>query len=161
MPRFSQAASVAGPKEPAGSRRRLGSTNLRRDGRKRGFGLLAIVGMIGEGPSHDEQTPLIHGHLRVIILLEARMRRAFHDARLRVGRVVLVAIARSWGRWGWWATTRATSRGALPLLALRQLGLILHLLGCRTLLGASFQHGFGHSPPHQAILAPRHLVAHH
>src|SRR5258706_13225815 len=57
--------------------RRIGSTNLGRDGRKRGFGFLAIVGMIGEGPSHDEQTPLIHGHLRVVILLEARMRRAF------------------------------------------------------------------------------------
>src|SRR5260221_8915798 len=135
--------------------RRIGSTNLGRDGRQRGFGFLAIVGMIGEGPSHDEQTPLIHGHLRVVILLEARMRRAFHDARLRVGIVVLVAVARSWGRWGRWATTRATSRRARTLLALRQLGLILRLLGCRTLLDASFQHGVGHSRPHHALLTPR------
>src|SRR5229473_1783468 len=64
--------------------RRIWSTNLGRDGRQRGFGFLTIVGMIGEGPSHDEQTRLIHGHLRVVILLEASMRRAFHDARLRV-----------------------------------------------------------------------------
>src|SRR6266849_7229601 len=117
--------------------------------------------MIGQGPSHDEQTRLIHRHLRVIILLEARMRRASHDARLRVSEVVLVAVARSWHRWGRWATTRATSRHAFPLLALRHPSLILRLLGCRTLLGASFQHRFGLRQPCQAILAPRNLVAHH
>src|SRR5437016_12501919 len=66
-------------------RRRLGSTDRRWNGGERGFSFLAIIGMIGEGPSHDEQTGLIHRHLRVIILLEARMGRAFHDARLRVG----------------------------------------------------------------------------
>ena len=49
------------------------------------FGFLRVVGMIGEGPSYDEQTPLIHGHLRVVILLKAGICRIFHDARLRVG----------------------------------------------------------------------------
>src|SRR6266566_2305317 len=44
-----------------------------------------IVRMIGEGISHDEQAALIHGHLRVIILLKTSVRRIFHDARLRVG----------------------------------------------------------------------------
>src|SRR5712692_11869051 len=102
--------------------RRIGSTNLGRDGRQRGFGFLAIVGMIGEGPSHDEQTPLIHGHLRVVILLEARMRRAFHDARLRVSEVVLITGACSWHRWGRWAATRPPPRRVLPLRTLRQLG---------------------------------------
>src|SRR5207249_4165155 len=125
------------------------------------FGFLAIVGMIGQGPSHDEQTGLIHRHLRVVVLLEARMRRAFHDARLRIGEVVLVAVARSWGWWGRWATTRSPSRRALPLLALRQLVLILRLLGCRTLGGASFQYRFGLRQSRQAILAPCDLIAHH
>ncbi len=74
-----------GAKVASIQRRRLGRADLRWNGRQRGFGFLAIVGMIGQGPSHDEQTFLIHRHLRVIILLEARMRRAFHDARLRVG----------------------------------------------------------------------------
>src|SRR2546421_8208112 len=142
-------------------RRRLGRTDLRWNGRERGFSFLAIVGMIGEGPSHDEQTGLIHRHLRVIILLEARMGRAFHDARLRVGKVVLVAVARPWGRWARWATTRSPSRRALPLLALRHLGLILCLLGCCTFLGTSFQQRFSLRQPRQAILAPRDLVAHH
>jgi hypothetical protein len=36
---------------------------------------LTVVGVIGEGPSHDEQTRLIHGHLRIVILLKASIRR--------------------------------------------------------------------------------------
>jgi hypothetical protein len=74
---------------------------------------------------------------------------------------VLVAVVRPWGRWARWATTRATSRRALPLLTLRHPGLILRLLGCCTFLGTSFQHRFGLRQPRQAILAPRDLVAHH
>src|SRR5260370_35901653 len=66
-------------------RRCLRSANLRRNSRQRGLGLLAIVGVIGKGTSDNEQTPLINRYLRVVILLKARMRRAFHDARLRVG----------------------------------------------------------------------------
>src|SRR6266704_866730 len=150
-----------GAEIPGIQRRRLGRANRRRNSRERGFGFLTVVGMIGEGPSHDEQTRLIHGYLRIVILLEDRMRRAFHDTRLRVSEVVLVTVARSWHRWSRWAPTRATSRRALPLLALRQLGLILRLLGLCSLLGTGFQHGFGHSPPRQAVLAPCNLVAYH
>ena len=54
--------------------------------------------MMRESPSDDEQTPLIHGHLRVVILLKSGIRRVFHDARLRVGEVVLVAVTGSWHR---------------------------------------------------------------
>jgi hypothetical protein len=82
-----------GAEIPTIQRRCLGRADLGRDGRKGGFRFLAIVGMIREGSSYDEQTSLINRHLRVIILLEARMRRAFHDARLRVSEVVLVAVA--------------------------------------------------------------------
>src|SRR5260370_4775894 len=82
-------------------------------------------------------------------------------ARLRVAKVVLVAVARSWHRWGRQATTWVTSRGALPLRALRQLGLILRLLGCRPLGGARLEHPFGFRHPHQAILAPCILASHH
>src|SRR5207248_1839863 len=122
---------------------------------------LTVIGMIGEGPSHDQQTALIHGHLRIVILLEASIRRVFHDARLRIGEVVLVTISGSWHRRGWRTATRTSARGALPLRALRQLGLIVRLLGCRTFLGAGFQYGLGLRQSRQPVLAPRHLVAHH
>jgi hypothetical protein len=74
--------------------------------------------VIGKGISHDEQTLLIDRNLRVVILLKTSMRRAFHDARLRVGEIVLVAIMWSFFWWGWWTTTPASSRRALSLLAL-------------------------------------------
>src|SRR6266702_7662206 len=109
-----------GAKVAGVQRRRLGSTNRRWNGRERGFGFLAIVGMIGEGPSHNEQAPLIRGHLRVVILLKTGIRRVFHDARLRVGEVVLVAITGSWHRWGGRTATRPPPRRALPLRTLRQ-----------------------------------------
>src|SRR5438445_403429 len=85
----------------------------------------------------------------------------FHDARLWVSEVVLVTGACSWQRWGWWAATWATSRRALPFLALRQLGLILRLLGCCTLFGARFQDRFGLCQACQAVLAPSDFLAHH
>ncbi len=139
----------------------LGRAERGRDGLQRRLSFLTVVGVIGESPSHDQQTPLIHGYLRIVILLEAGVGRVFHDARLRVGKVVLVAVACSWHRWGRWATTRASARGALPLRTLRQLGLILRLLGGCPLGGTRLQHRFGFRQPHQAILAPRNLVAHH
>src|SRR5258708_32769724 len=94
-----------------------------------GSARLSIVGVIGKRTSHDEQTPLIYRNLRVVILLKTSMRRAFHDARLRVGKIVLVAITWSCCRRGGWTTHWAASRRALSLLALHQLGFILHLLG--------------------------------
>src|SRR5438874_1302052 len=100
MLRLAQATSVAGPKYPASSAAASGVPIADGMAARVGSARLSIVGMIGEGPSHDEQTRLIHGHLRVIILLKTSMRRAFHDARLRVSEVVLVAVARSWHRWG-------------------------------------------------------------
>jgi len=57
--------------------RRLRHANGRGNGSEGGFGFLRVIGMIREGPSHDEQTPLIYGHLRVVILLKARIRRVF------------------------------------------------------------------------------------
>ena len=125
------------------------------------FLFLTVVGVIGERACDDEQTPLIYGQLRIVILLKAGIRRVFHDARLRVGKVVLIAISGSWHRWGRRATTWALPRGALPLRTLRQLGLIVSLLGCRTLGGTGLQHRFGLRQSRQAVLAPRHLRAHH
>ena len=46
------------------------------------------------------------------------MCRAFHDARLRVGKFVLVAVARPWARWARRAATGTTPGRALPLLTL-------------------------------------------
>ena len=117
--------------------------------------------MIREGPSHDEQTPLIHGHLRVVILLKSGIRRVFHDARLRVGKIVLVAVTGSRHRRRRWAATRSAPGRALPLRALRQLGFILRLFGGQPLGGARLQHRFGLRQPRQAVLAPCHLFAHH
>src|SRR6266581_5012386 len=121
-----------GTKIPSIQRRCLRRANRRGNSSEGGFGLLRVVGVIREGISQDEQTLQIHGNLRVVILLKASIRRVFHDARLRVGKVVLIAVTRSWGRW---TTTWATPRRTLSLLALRQLGLILSLLGCHPLLG--------------------------
>ncbi len=56
---------------------RLWYANNRGNGSERGFSLLAVVRVIREGPSDDEQTPLIHRHLRVIILLKSGIRRVF------------------------------------------------------------------------------------
>src|SRR5204863_1372288 len=93
--------------------------------------------------------------------LKTGIRRIFHDARLRVGKVVLVTGTRSWHRWGRRATTWATPCRALSLRTLRQLGLIVGLLRCRPLLSADFQHRFGLRQSRQAVLTPRDLVAHH
>ena len=114
---------------------RLWYANDRGNGIERGFSLLAVVGMIGEGPSDDEQTLLIDGHLCVVILLKSGIRRVFHDARLWIGEVVLIAGTGPWHRRGRRATTRFAPGRALPLRALRQLGLILLLLGGQPLGG--------------------------
>src|SRR6266700_456674 len=139
MQRFSHAVKVAGSAYPAGSRRRLRHANRRWNGSECGFGFLRVVGVIREGPSHDEQTPLIHGHLRVVILLKSGIRRVFHDARLRVGKIVLVAVTGSRHRRRRWAATRSAPGRALPLRALRQLGFILRLSGGQPLGGARLQ----------------------
>src|SRR4051795_2542809 len=117
--------------------------------------------MIGERISHNEETPLIHGHLCIVILLKTGIRRVFHDARLRVGKVVLVAGTCSWLWWRRWTTTRATPRRTLALRTLRHPRLIVGLLGCRSLLGTGFKHGFGLRQTRQAVLPPRNLVADH
>src|SRR5437667_10699509 len=83
----------------------LGGANRRWNGRKRGFGLLAIVWMIRKRTSHDEQTSLIYSNLRVVILLKAGSGRGFHDARLRVSKIVLVSGARPWHTRAWVAAT--------------------------------------------------------
>ena len=94
-------------------------------------------------------------------ILKACMRRAFHNARMRVTKIVLVAIAWSGGWRCRGTTTGAASSRALSLLALLQFGFILHLLNCLPLFRASFQHRFRLRKSHQAILPPRDLFAHH
>jgi hypothetical protein len=80
MPRFAHAASVAGPKYPASSAAASGMPMTEGMASSVGSARLSVVGVIGEGPSDDEQTPLIYGHLCVVILLKRRIRRVFHDA---------------------------------------------------------------------------------
>jgi hypothetical protein len=60
--------------------RRRWYANHRGNGSERGFGFVRIVRVIREGPSDDEQTVLIHRHLRVVILLKSSIRRVFHNA---------------------------------------------------------------------------------
>jgi hypothetical protein len=103
---------------------------------------------------------LIDRNLCVVILLEARIGGIFHNARLRVSKVVLIIITRSWHRRTRWAATCATPCCAFSFRTLRQPGLIVLLLGCLTLPGTSFQHRFGFRKPHQAILPPGNLLAH-
>src|SRR5450755_4359918 len=73
--------------------RRLRRADCWWDGRERGFGFLAMVGVIGEGASHDEQTCLIHSNLCVVILLKSSILRVCHGARLGVGEIVLLRRA--------------------------------------------------------------------
>src|SRR5258708_12883626 len=136
-----------GAKMPSIQCRRLRHANRRGNSSEGRFGFLRVVGMIGEGPSYDEQTPLIHGHLRVVILLEACICRIFHDARLRVGKVVLVAVTGSWHRRTRWAATWATPWRALSLRPLRHLGLVPPLLASRPLLSPPSQPRFRLAPP--------------
>src|SRR3989475_3401935 len=103
-------------------RRRLRRADCRRDGLEGRFGFLAIVRVVGEGISHDEQTGLIYGNLCVVILLKTSIRRVFHHARLWVGEVILVPVTRPWHRWRRRTATRATPRRALPLRTLCHLG---------------------------------------
>src|SRR5258706_9833228 len=142
-------------------RRRLRRADCRRDGLEDRFGFLAIVRVVGEGISHDEQTGLIYGNLCVVILLKTSIRRVIHHARLWVGEVILVPVTRPWYRRRRWTATRATPRRALPLRTLCHLGFIVGLLSCRPLLGAGLDHRFGFRQPRQAVLPSRDLLMHH
>src|SRR5438270_11378470 len=141
--------------------RRLRRTNCGWNGLEGGFGFQAIVRVVGERISHNEQTCLIYGNLGVVILLKTSIRRVFHHARLWVGEVILVTLTRPWHRWRRRTTTRATSRRALPLRTLCHLGFIVGLLGCRTLLGTGLDHRFGLCQTRQPVLPARDLLLHH
>src|SRR3989442_1046583 len=82
-------------------------------------------------------------HLHLVSLLKSGIGGIFHDAGLGVSEVVLVSLAWSWHRWRWWTTTRTLSCLPLPLFPFGYLGIILGLLGCCPLGGASLQHHFG------------------
>ena len=62
---------------PGIQRCRSGHAERRRDGIQSRLGFLTVVGVIGEGPSHDEQTPLIYGQLYIVILLKTGIRWVF------------------------------------------------------------------------------------
>lgn len=117
--------------------------------------------MMREDPSDEEQTPLIDRDLRVVILLKARMRCAFHDARLRVSDVLLVPGTCSWHWRGWGTTTRASSRRALPLCTLCPFGFIRCLLGLSALLRTGFDHGVGLRQLCQTVFPSCDLLASH
>src|SRR5262249_4496155 len=53
-------------------------TDGRGDGLKGRFSFAAIIGMIGEGVSHDKELGLIHGNLYIVILLKSSIGRIFH-----------------------------------------------------------------------------------
>src|SRR5574341_740806 len=63
-----------------------------------------IVGMIREGMRHDQQTLLIGSHLHILVLVKAIIGAVLHDARIRIGEVVLILIP--WTGFGWlgWAS---------------------------------------------------------
>jgi hypothetical protein len=117
--------------------------------------------MIGEGTAHEQQTCLVHGNLPIVILLKTRLRRVFHDRRIRSSEVVLVPLTRPWHRRGRRAATWTPPCRLLPLRPLGHLLLIFGRFGCRALCSARFQYGFGHGLPREAILSPRNLLAQH
>src|SRR2546429_836578 len=130
----------------------------RADRLKGRFGFMAVIRMIGEGVSNNEQLGLIHSNLHIVSLLKSGIGGIFHDAGLGVSEVVLVSLAWSWHRWRWWTTTRTLSCLPLPLFPFGYLGIILGLLGCCPLGGASLQHHFGLCQPFETRLSPGNLV---
>src|SRR6266550_628220 len=57
------------------------------DGLKSGFSFVTVIGMIGEGVTHNQELGLIHSHLHIVGLLKSRIVRIFHDAGLWVSEV--------------------------------------------------------------------------
>src|SRR5215469_6155309 len=128
---------------------------------KGGFGFMAVIGMVREGVSNNKQFGLIHSNLHIVSLLKSGIGGIFHDAGLGVSEVVLVPITWPWHGWGWWTTTRTLSRFLLPLDTLGHLGIILCLLGCCPLGGASLQHHFGLCQSFETRLSASDLITDH
>ncbi len=99
--------------------------------------------MVREGVGHYQETVLIHGDLSIVMLIHAFVRAVFHDARVRIGEVVLILVARSRRRR--LGGTSAGLASGLPsfLFSLSQLGGILGLFRRIAFLGTRFQHLLG------------------
>jgi len=81
----------------------------RRDRIQSRDGLLLVVGLVRDPAPENEQTAVIDGHLSIVMLAEALVGAVLHDARVRIGEVVLILIAR--------ALHRRLGRTALGLFA--------------------------------------------
>ena len=119
---------------------------------------MLIDGMVRARLAHDHHARLIHCHLDVVALREARIRAVFHDPRLGVGDVVLVLVARAGrGRFGR-ATTRLAPLPSCALLPFLDFGGIRCGFVGIACGGAGLQDRFRFGQPREALLAQRDLV---
>ncbi len=58
------------------------------------YHLRLIIGMVGEGVRHNQQAVVLGRNLGIVMLVKAVIGAVFHDARLRIGEVVLILVAR-------------------------------------------------------------------
>src|SRR5512139_3043286 len=99
--------------------------------------------MVGQATGDDQQGVLVDGDLGIVRLLKPSAAGTFHDARLRVGEIVLVFVLRLARGWCRWPSGRLASRALGFSLALAQLSFVLGLLGRLTFLRPGFEHFLG------------------
>ncbi len=134
---------VVGAEEAVVEGPSLGPAQRLGNGIQGGDGLTIVVWMVGQGVGHDQEAILVHCCLGIVVLVDALGGAALHDARLGIGEVVLIAIAR--------AGLRGLRRSATWLAALflglpfslAHFGFVLGLFELIALLGARLQHSLG------------------
>ena len=122
------------------------------------FGL--IVGVVRERLAHDQQARLIDRHLGVIVLVKALVGAVLHDARVGIGEVVLVLVARP--AVGGWAGRPPGVRPLCRRAFASRSCTFASYSACSTastLFGPRFQHRFGFCQPRQSRVPQGDFVA--
>ena len=116
--------------------------------------------MVGHGYGHDEPTRWVHHDLGIVMLVETGSGAVFQEARVRIGKVVLILVAwprlrRCGGGPAWWTFILAGF-----FFPLAYLGLLRRFFSGLPFVGAGFQHRFGLGQVDQAFLPKGHFLFH-
>src|SRR5712691_11110443 len=144
---------VGGAEVPIVQGASLGCAQGPWDGVQGWEGLGLIVGMVGQGVGHNQETLLFHGGLGIVMLIKAIVVAVFHDARLGVSEIVLVLVSWARGRWRGGTTTGVAASLAGFGFALAYFGVVGSLLGFIAFLGPGFSDGFCLGQVGQPLLA--------
>ncbi len=87
-------SDVACAKVAIVQRHRAGRAQFSRNRVQSRLQFTLVIGVAGECVDHNQETVLIHGDLYIVMLVKALIVAVFHNARLGVGEVVLVLVAR-------------------------------------------------------------------